>query len=293
MVKNHEEPMTPEEYFSAKNDRISNSKVGDFLKSKEFYKARHIDRTEIFEPTPSMQIGSMVDLAFSEGSVDVLHKKFSVKVLKKDNEVLFQEQKLMPPEMLVTETAMQKALEMSEAVLREPFYAWYGSIKTERQTPLLGELVDNGLTIPICGLPDIVSDDGETIYIDDLKTAKGSALRSPEAWYWHCLEFGYLRQLAIYRFLIQQRNPGRKVVCRHVAVSNQKNGRYAVRLFLIPDALLVPAFYEFGTTAIAIMNERDWKDAPIGWEQAVSLQEPPRRDAPAEEEDDEDEKDPA
>lgn len=266
--------MTIEKYFSKANKAISNSKVSDFLKSKEYYFKKHKDHSLVEEPTDAMQLGHMIDLAFTEGSVKSLAKRYTVKVLKKDDPDAFAAQKGMDPERLVTETTWNKAVGMSEAILREPFFAWYAGKKSETQTPLFGKIIDGDLSVDICGLPDRVTEDGDTIYIDDLKTSAPGSMRSAKSWFYHCQDFGYFRQLAVYSYLKKRLKPNKKIVCRHIVVSSQLEGRYQVQLYVIPESLLIPAFYEFGTTALDIARETEWKDEPITWSSAVTLEVP-------------------
>lgn len=278
--------ITRDNYYTSENECISNSKVSDFLKSKEYYLKKHILRTIVEEPTDAMKLGQMVDCAVSSGDIGEMRKKYVVKVLKKDDPEGYAEQKNMSPEFLVTEALMEKAVEMSEAVMREPFYKWYKEVKTTWQQPLIGQIVDGARIIPVCGMPDaIATAENGTFYIDDLKTSALSHLRSPETWYWHCRDMGYLRQQAIYKYLLQQQFPSAKIICRHIVISSQKNGRYAIKLFATPDELLVPAFYDFGVAAISIVTEKDnphaWEDEPITWSSAVMLSEPRDKKAAA------------
>jgi len=266
--------MTIEKYFSKANKAISNSKVSDYLKSKEYFYFKHVKGTLIEEPSPSMQLGSMIDLAFSSGSLDVLRENYAVKCLKKDDPARFELQKGIPKENLVTEATWSKAIGMSEAILREPFFAWYAGKKSETQTPLFGKIVDGDLSVDICGLPDRVTEDGDTIYIDDLKTSAPGSMRSAKSWFYHFQDFGYFRQLAVYSYLKKRLKPNKKIVCRHIVVSSQLEGRYQVQLYVIPESLLIPAFYEFGTIALDIARETEWKDEPITWSSAVTLEAP-------------------
>ena len=79
-----------ENYFTPENTAISNSKVNNFLLSKEYYFGRHIAHTIEFERTSSIKIGSIADALVTGGEIP-----FHVKCLKRDNPDRFDLQKKM------------------------------------------------------------------------------------------------------------------------------------------------------------------------------------------------------
>jgi len=277
-------PISLDDYFTERNQAISNSKVSDFLKSREYFYFKHVKRALDENLTPSMQLGKMVDAAFTAGTSEAIRLNWAVKVLKKDDPDMFATQKRIPSENLVTEAVWTKAIGMAESLLREPFYADYASMKTvESQTPLSGTLTLPGqrMSVPICSLPDkrVFAQDG-TIFIDDLKTSANSAMRSNDSWYWHCEEYGYFRQLAVSLFLTRSQFPKANVVCRHIVIGSTQQGRFPIKLFVLPSELLKPALMDFAEAAYAIQELRmkndpeAWKDDPIAWDRAAVLKLP-------------------
>lgn len=266
--------LTLENYYSAENKAISNSKVGDFLLSKEYYYAKHIARTlPPEEPTDAMTLGKMVDAAFSEGSVAAIGKKW--KLQEKRGE----KQEDGGPEP-VTLAMWTKAVEMSEALLGAEFYQLYRNQNHQVyfQVPLADYLVidkpvgqgKQKKKVAICGLPDVVvmPVNSNIVYIDDLKTSAPGAMKSPSSWYWHCVELGYFRQMAVYRLLIELAYPGRKVICRHISISSQKRGKHAIKLWELPEQALEEGVIQFKAAIYDIATEKKWKDEPIPWSSA-------------------------
>ena len=83
--------LTHNNYFTTENNYLSNSKIRDFLKDPDYFYKRHVTGEITFEPTPSMKIGSAVDL-YLTGSPAAFRKAYQEKVLKKDNPELWKAQ---------------------------------------------------------------------------------------------------------------------------------------------------------------------------------------------------------
>lgn len=264
--------LTEANYYTRENEYISNSKVSDFLASKEYYKAKHIDHTVIEEKTDAMELGSMVDHIFSRGSIGALTEKYRVKQGRSD--VHDPEDPIIP----VTLTQWNKAIEMGRTILDSEWYLFYKTpgLKVNFQQILTDKVKTKKPFIGICGKTDIfvIDEANKTIYIDDVKTAALGAMRTSTTWYWHCLEFGYFRQLYGYRLMAQHMFPGFKVITRHAVISSGKRGKYLTKLFVIPEDLLWTAGTEFLNTVTAIANEKTWKDEPVGWSSAETLKRP-------------------
>lgn len=253
--------LTRRNYFSKKNTAISNSKVSDFLKSKEYYYAKHIAHTIEEERTPSMVLGSIVDEILSTGRVP---QKYSVRCLKKDNPKLYEKQKLKP-EYVVSQTQMDIAKTIAAKVRKQPFWRWYKKHGAQFQVVLQDTYCGN---VPVCGLADVITVDHntKTIYVDDFKTTSISGHVTAYRWYYKCVEYGYLRQLAHYTAMAQKIEPDYKVVGRHIVLSTSKFDCYPIYLFEFDEDLLVDAFNEFHTAVQLIDSETEWKDAPIDWQ---------------------------
>lgn len=264
--------LTHKNYFTAKNKHISNSKVNDFLLSKEYYYKKHIARTIKEELTPSMQVGKMVDLYVSSGKPSEIAKEFSIKVLKSENPELYEAQKLMDQSYIVSKDIYDRAITMGKKIVESNLYRWWKEYDAQFQVLLTATYSD----VPVCGIADVITvrKDMQTIFIDDIKTAAASAMKSPYAWVRHCEEYGYLRQLAHYKAMVQftPAYPNNyDIVCRHLVIGNQASEWHPIQVYEFSDELLQGWAENFRDIALAISKEKSWKDHIPSWGQALKL----------------------
>lgn len=284
------EGLTQDNYYTPENMAISNSKVRDFLTSKELFYGRHVDHSIPPDVTPAMTLGKYVDGIMERGSIKKFNQRYLVKVLKKDNLTGYMKQQKISskePERIITEETYAKVIRMGDKILRAPFYREYKKMKALFQVPLWqpisswindsatnfpnGAMVDS---FDVCGLLDVLTFDrkNSTVYIDDLKTTKSASMKNPQSWYYKCVDMGYLRQMAFYRWLVMQAYPEYDhYICRHVVISNEKTDLYPLKLFVIPNEMLKSHLEEFFTAAYAIATEERFIDTLPSWSDAETL----------------------
>lgn len=268
--------LTKENYFSPENTAISSSKVRDFLRSKELYYKRHISHELQPEETPSLLLGRLVDACIERGSFDWFKETYSVAVLKRDNAELFEYQKANP-EFVISADTYARVIGMCDKIFRSPFFEFYNpivnpGIKVYQQIPLW-TAID---AYNICGMIDMLTiknEDGKRVaYIDDLKTTNASSLRSAKHWAWHALDYGYHRQMACYRLLVQSAYPEvDEIVCRHFVIGTSKADNYPIQLYKFTDAMLDRGEKEFITVAHQISIEQEFIDKLPSWDDAVEI----------------------
>ena len=252
-------PLTYANYHTPANTAITNSKVGDFLRSKEFYRAKHVDRTVPDSASPSMVLGSIVDCIFSGFALGDYFTR------DKENAGGLGLQYVQP-------AVWSKGIEIGEFLTQQAFFRWYDDKACDVQVPMWREIEKGGRRADIACLPDRLTYSKGVVYIDDLKTTRNSDIETPERWYWKCVRSGYFRQFAAMMLCAAQKFPeATDVVFRHVAVGTTKEGTWPVRLFTIPVALVASAANEFVDTALAIVSETEWRDPPVDWPAAVDL----------------------
>lgn len=261
--------LTTKNYYSKSNKAISNSKIRDFLISKELYKSKHIDGGHIDTMTPSMVLGQMVDSIISTGNIKEPLKTYHIKVLKSDNADLYEFQRGLDPQYLVSEDNYNKAVNMAKRILDSDIYAFYKEYHTEFQVPFQTKY--HG--VPVCGLLDAltVDTDSKTIYIDDFKTANHAAIRSMTTWYWHCVDYGYFRQMAHYRAMVQEAYPDYSIQCRHIVISSSEEHRYPVKIYVLAEEVFAGQIEQFCETVLLIKQEKLWKDPLPTFEESTML----------------------
>lgn len=257
-------PINKTNYFSPGNQAISNSKLNIFLKSKELYYKMHVTHEVQFQVTPAIKIGKIVDALVSGEPVP-----YKPKVLKKDNPDLFEMQKSMPDDALVTETQWNEALARAQAITKEPFYQDYAKHKAKFQVILQATLEDD---VAVCGMADVITKIGKTVYIDDFKSSNWSKCRSVKSWFWNCLDMGYFRQMGTYQAMARSLYPkASEIICRHVVVAKEMDNLYRVKLFVFPQPLLDRGWSEFRAGALSLARETYFCDEPVTWDTAELL----------------------
>lgn len=257
--------LTNKNYFSPSNTAISNSKVKDFLVGKEYYYHKHIKRDHPASDSEALKIGSILDKIAQQGTVTHFKRFYQVAVKKSENADRFTKQKTKNPDHILTNRQYDLILGMAEKMINSPWYKSYGR-NTQSQVALWDKFSDVG----ICGLLDWLTIDGDTAYIDDLKTAPNDAIFSTTSWFHQCKRFDYFRQMAVYKYLVHQSYPNvKKVVCRHAVIG--KDAYHPTRLFVIPDEFLEEPLKEFFSVATEITHTKDWIPRLPDWTQAQTL----------------------
>lgn len=259
-------PLTHDNYYSFQNIAISNSKVGDFLKSKNYFYRKHVLKEISKEWTPPMKIGMLVDDLVCGGETE-----FRKKVLKKEDPDEFAVQKHIDEKLLLTDTQWNDAVLRAQEIMKQPCYQWLLDNDAEFQVILSANLEG----IPVCGMADVITQTPTTVFIDDVKSVSYQKVSTPTKWYYNCVDMGYFRQLAAYRGMWRLMHPEdhRQVVCRHLVVTNE-NGICKVHLYEIDNSLLDPQWEIFKETANAIVDTVDWEDEKLDWDKVVILKDP-------------------
>lgn len=260
--------LTPSTYFTRPPHWISNSMISTYLKSPALYKKMYIDKTITFNVTDPMKKGSIVDDLLTLGKT-----QYSPKVLKKDDPDLFEMQKDMDPEYIVSPATYDQALDIVAHVKSQPY--WKKGIRSAKfQETFYREAGDQVL----CGMADRIdklpTKNGIQRYrLSDLKVTSAMKVTSPHKWFWNCQEMGYFRQLALYRYLFahQQGIPELNITCHHTVVCYVQEGLVESHLFDIPESILNIALVEVFQALENIKCER-FEDPKLSWKDSIDLE---------------------
>jgi len=213
-----------------------------------------------------------VDLAFEKGKLSAIDKKFCCMGLKEYKESGDKRERL-------TEEQMEKAKVMAEKILSAPFYKEY---KRSRQRNINNppharfQMVFTDELLKLAGMIDVITDDysgsNSIIYIDDLKTCAPMAMKSKKSYFYHMLDYGYFRQLAIYKHLVKLQDPTARVVCRHIVIGS--GDYYPIKLFTISDKLIDREWPFIEMMIKAIREEKDFIDPVPTWDDAILITNP-------------------
>ncbi len=261
--------LTPDNYFTPYNTAISNSKVSDFLLSKEYYFKKNIERSIQFKRSTPMKIGSIVDAMFSG-----LEIPYSVSCLKREDPDLFEFQKSLDPDSFVSALVMKEAHDRYESIIKEPFMVEFASMDVRFQVILQGNIFCDTTKriIPICGALDMLVYDKEKneYHILDLKCTSKMKCETKEKWSWTMHSMGYFRQLAVYLQLLagSLKEPPNNIFLHHIVSYKENDSCYKVKLFTIDPKMLQPYWTEFSEAVKQIAAESRWVDDPVTWDKS-------------------------
>jgi len=185
-----------DDYYTEKNNFLSNSKLNDFFKDPHYFYQKWIEHSIPIEnkKTDALIIGSAVDTYLTEGKEAFL---------KKYTAVARRNLKNAPTDTIeLTEDQYNRALHMAEKVAAQPAYQEIKKQKYKAQEILAVEMNLGKAFRGICGKPDwYYIFPNKTCIIRDLKTTTDI---DPDKFYYHCLDYGYFRQQAFYQILLEK-----------------------------------------------------------------------------------------
>jgi len=245
-------------YFSIDNKHISNSKISDWLKDKNFFQRKHILGEIKQVETQPLRIGKAVDCWLTSGK-NVFDKNY-IAVSRRNLK--------NPPEDYI-ELPMKEyeAIQnMCEIVEKQQAFQ---DLKDYRRQIILKKNIDGlGIWKGICGIPDFLKIDGDNAIIVDLKT---STTIEPVAYHYHCLKYGYYRQLAMYSLLVEYCYEITNIECKHFVVEKDTDGIFNCQTFTL-DAERIENEKETILNAIQeIGDEKDFNIKNVGWNDSIPI----------------------
>ena len=252
--------LTSKNYFTAKNNHISNSDKNNYKKCKNYFYRKKVLRDLPFKVLADVLItGSAVDewLTKSEAS---FRKKYKVTNRSKTEDQETYRYKLTQG-MYNEIVGMCKSVEASEA---------YKLIKKEKhksQKILQWDFPINEYFDGICNIPDWYIIDKKTgiCTITDLKTAKafgGSKIK----WHYKCLDYNYYTQQAMAQKILKHDHPEIKFFqSRHLIVEKDPDGIHNVYAWIISQDRIDDAMIELNETLEDIHNEINFNKLPASW----------------------------
>ena len=210
-------------YYTIKNRYLSNSKISDYLKDPEYFKEKHIDGTwEKPELTDALIIGSAVDMWLTEGKMKFKSTYYEVSRRNKNDNKIPYEYQLNP--------TMYKNIERMCSKVRKKTI--FKQLRGFNKQEIISCKMDIGKHFTgLCGIPDWfkLSDDETYCVIVDLKTAKTV---NETKYHYHCLDYGYYRQQAVYQIILSANNPFiQNFASYHVVVEKDTDKIFNVRVF--------------------------------------------------------------
>lgn len=249
--------LNKENYFTEESRALTNSKLGDYLRCKDYFKRKHIDHTVNFKKTPAMITGSVVDELLT---ADYISENYIV------GDKRLKEFKNREDVTVITQTAYDEMMGLAIAVEGTSAYR---ALKDYQKQVIFQEEWDLGPHFDsIAGIPDFFKIDGDKCIIVDLKT---SNTIDPWMYTKHADDLGYYRQQAFYQILIAIKYPNIKTFeSRHLVVDKTKD-IYNVGTFILDQEKISFEKEQIFDLFEEVKKEREFKKKDATWEHAVKI----------------------
>jgi hypothetical protein len=259
--------LTIRNYFTFRNSYLSSSKLKDYLIDPWYFYRKHVVGLIPKETTPSMILGSAVDL-YLTGSRNHYHKKYEQKVLKRDNPELYELQNsegykktLLSPNDYSRVKEMVNAIEITDVYKQ----IHHGGFKAQYVLQINSKI---GKFPGIGGIPDWFKvDDNKHATIIDLKTTSNI-----DKFYYTARDLQYHFQQAVYQNLVAHNFGAETFQSYILAVEN--NEPYRVGFFLLDQDVINDKKFLLDDILGQIAKRKkptDWNQKNIGWENAVVI----------------------
>lgn len=250
--------LTLQNYFTAENKYLSNSKIGDYLKSPNYFYRKHILHEIEPKTSAALVLGSGVDYLLAQND-----NKPEYRVVERRN------LKNPPTDYIeINQSQYDEIFDIANAVAETEVFKEID--KTFLKQELLTTDMPIGQFVGLCGLPDYIKVTDDEIIIIDLKTSRTTDTRK---YYYHCQEYGYYRQQALYQWLALEKYGNKKISSYHLVVEKTKD-IYDVKLFLLDQREIDMATDNMWRAVNDIKNRTDYSRPNLTWNDAIKLTNP-------------------
>lgn len=249
--------LTQKTYFQD-TKYISNSKITDWLKDKKFFYDKHVARTIEQEYTIPLITGHAVDMWITQGEM-AFRKAYRVVTTRKKAEGDYRWQ--------LNETMYNEIVAIVASLKRQDAFKELKGCCTQEILQMDMKL---GKFKGIKGIPDWYKVDGDRCTIIDLKTSNTA---DTVKYFYHCLDYAYFRQFAMYTILLENKYPQIKSFeYRHLVVEKDPDNIYNVYPFRLANERVEMEknnILEFILPAIA--KEKDFAPRNCTWSDSIEI----------------------
>jgi len=246
-----------ENYFTKENKHLSNSKISDWLKSKHYFYKKHISCETSQSVTDAMVLGSAVDTWLTESREEFEKQYIQVTKRSRNGDTPWRYQ--------LNKTMYDAVENMCTSAEDSPALKALSDYETQK---ILQSDIQLGHFDGIAGIPDLIKIDGDTCEIVDLKTAKTI---DPTKYHWHCIDFGYYRQQAMYQILAENIYKCKNFRSRHVVIEKDPDGINHVQTFILNQGRINKDKDFLFQVFESIKNEKDFLPHKASWDDAIEI----------------------
>ena len=226
---NYTNMLTTSNYFDFNNGVLTRSKICDYRLDPNYFYRKHIKGEIEKEEKDAFKVGGAVDNLLAQIDNLPKYKVFEgdrrTKQGKEDYNNLIEEGAV-----IVNQKQYDQIIYIADAVIRTSAYKHIKNWEKQKVLELKQQVGDYFTSI--AGLPDFFNKDREVIDIVDLKTS-----RTVEdfKYHFHCIEYNYYVQAALYCWLAKQFFPEvTEVNFYHLVVEKQEP--YRVKVFKLSQS---------------------------------------------------------
>jgi len=251
--------LTETNYYSLKNQYISNSKIKAYEDNPYLFYMRYVTGEVPHETTPPLILGQAVDTWLTESKESFINKYIKVDRRSRKSDIPWDNQ--LTPIVYDTISNICTSIENS-TIYKDMMKRKFISQQIFQIDKPVGQFPG------LCGKPDWYKIEGDTCTIVDLKT---SATIDPTKFYYHCLTFNYFKQQSMYRDLILHHNPKIKHF-KHFLLVTEKSSKYSnnLALFEIPEEYIKQASIELNNSIKKIKLDK-FNKPNLTWDNTTSF----------------------
>jgi hypothetical protein len=259
--------LTPQNYFTPANTYLSNSKIGDYIKSPKYFYEKHIIHTREKEESDALIIGKAVDCWLTGGGRKEFERTY-IGVARRGKENA--EGKIE-----LTASTYSDVVAMCESVEKTEAYKELAKFKRQVILQLDFQLSKNNPSLfeGICGTPDFLFVDKKQnkAFVVDLKTSRTADTKK---YFYHALDYRYFEQQAMYQRLVKARYGVRDVESWHLVVEKDSDKIFNVKTFVLDQKIIDSVSQGVECLIEKIRNRTDWSDPKVSFKSATLLTNP-------------------
>lgn len=259
--------ITLQNYYDPKSRYLTRSKIMTYMQSPALFKQYWIDNLKPEKAkSAAFKVGGAVDDILAQTNNIDNYAVFDGDARTKEGKE-YKQSLLDAGKEIISRAQYDEIIELADAVNKTSAYQ---DIKDwEKQKVLHVEQKIGKHFDGLAGLPDFISFNKDTSIVDivDLKTSRTI---NPKAYAFHCLEYGYYLQAALYCYLAKKTYPeANKIRFWHLVV--EKSDAYNVAMFMF-DKSLISSYEEYLLSIVEeIGQDKDFKKVDASFEKAILL----------------------
>ena len=250
--------LTKENYFTTENNYISNSKLGDWLKDKNYFYKKNVTGEITRDISDPMIIGSAVDMWIMEGEKAFRNKY--IMVSRRSKKQPDYEYQLNP-------TMFNCVEKLATNIIAQDAYKELEDFTSQKILQVDKKI---GMFDGLCGIPDWFKVDGKSAIIVDLKTAEDA---NQQKYFYKCRDYGYFRQMAFYAMLINEIYDIDlfNMQFRHLVVEKDKLDINNCYTFEFAPSHIKEAWRDISAILADISSEKEFAPHNASWDNAVII----------------------